>query len=674
MKYTPLKINSLGDLLQNKGFYINPDAVAYMGSSTSLGTYTKGSVVSSTILNVLSDITNLVYQKIGVGTVYNNLISMGANTIPALGNSKPSTYTNTYNGELARYGWLRTIPYQAHKEFYINNGSYSDFVSTLATCYSKKNQLNETINATVNSKTFLDGIYSTMNDLITSDITGVSLSTFYWGQDLIASGRVIDLSTISTFGEPVNLLKTLYKNNALTKSVNLALLSAGLSATTIAQLVEGQQATLEQQRLLYAAFCLIMGNDLEQVLIPLNCQTPGLETLADLLFIKKIFPNSYTTLTYPKFNGTTQPTNSKTYYLIFSNGGINLSIDPAIGNRLQTMVPPDVAFTADAFSTAMMQIRNIQTMNIEKFSQVVTNLENTTGLSNVNGTSKPTNTLMADSVLNTIAKGSGNDGTYNMCDFFGSMTSLQYPWQELQVNIANAQSGTLQSIYNQMYSVMNSSDFSTMQILIDKANAEIAVIKSTKPDLANQLNTTYNLFGTYLQKEQDARSLALPGIEDLTSNNLDVISFTQSIDLYSQETEIKGMAVVLENICDRSTIGGNNIIAAMREARNARRLGLTGAEQDNDVNSQSELILPRPTGFTTSELPIEGYTNGVNTSMVPIITGAATTPGSFAGSQETTLIPDNLSILVQPSSDTVLTPDQSIQDVVLCNCDCWDNL
>ena len=674
MKYTPLKINSLGDLLQNKGFRINPDVIAYMGSSTNLNNYTKGSVVADTVLSVLSDVTDLVYQKIGVGTVYNNLISIGSSTIPALGNSKPSTYTRTYDGQLARYGWLRTIPYQAHNEFYINNGSYSDFINTLSTCYSKKNQLNEPINAAINSETFLDGIYSNMNDLITSDITGVSLSTFYWGQDLIASGKVIDLTTISTFGEPVNLLKTLYKNNALTKSVNLALLSAGLSSTVITQLVEGQQATLDQQRVIYAAFCLILGNDLKEVLIPLNCQTPGLNSLADLLSIRSLFPNSYQTLTYPKFNGTVQPTNSKTYYLIFSNGAPNLSMNPSLGDRLRTMVPPDIAFTADAFSTSMLQIRNIQTMNIEKFSQVVMNLENVTGLTNVNGTSKPTNTLMSNSILNTLAKGSSNNGTYNMCDFFGSMTNLHYQWAELKTKITNAQSSNLQNIYNQMYAVMNSLDYSTMQILIDRANAEIATIKSTKPDIANQLNTTYNLFGTYLQKEQDARSFALPGIADLTSSYLDTVSFTQSIDLYAQETEIKGMAVVLENISDTSTIGGNNTIAAMREARNARRLGQTGAEQDNNVNSPSELVLPRPTGKTTSELPIQGYTNGVNTSMIPIITGAATVPGSFAGSKETMLIPDNLSILVQPSSETVLTPDQSIQEVVLCNCDCWDNL
>jgi hypothetical protein len=60
---------------------------------------------------------------------------------------------------------------------------------------------------------------------------------------------------------------------------------------------------------------------------------------------------------------------------------------------------------------------------------------------------------------------------------------------------------------------------------------------------------------------------------------------------------------------------------------------------------------------------------------VVAITGAAITPGSFAGSQETTLIPDNLDIFkithLQPS---VINPNKAVQDVIDCNCDCWDLL
>jgi len=92
------------------------------------------------------------------------------------------------------------------------------------------------------------------------------------------------------------------------------------------------------------------------------------------------------------------------------------------------------------------------------------------------------------------------------------------------------------------------------------------------------------------------------------------------------------------------------------------------------VNLTSDLVLPRVTGETLGNSPIEGYNNCSNLSNVPIITGAATVPGSLAGSSQTTLIPDNLSILIEPGCATVLTPTEAIADVVLCNCDCWENL
>lgn len=112
----------------------------------------------------------------------------------------------------------------------------------------------------------------------------------------------------------------------------------------------------------------------------------------------------------------------------------------------------------------------------------------------------------------------------------------------------------------------------------------------------------------------------------------------------------------------------------MREARNAKRLGLTGAELDNNVDGTAPIKLPRITGSTLANSPISGYNNSSSLQNIPIVTGAVTTPGSLAGSPETMLIPDNLSILVQPAAASVLTPDDAILDVTLCNCDCWDNI
>ena len=84
-----------------------------------------------------------------------------------------------------------------------------------------------------NGKTYLKGVYSNMNDLISSDITGVTLSTSVFGQDCITLGKVIDLSQIGVFGLPSSLLRTLKKYNAITQSLSLSLLASGLDINQI---------------------------------------------------------------------------------------------------------------------------------------------------------------------------------------------------------------------------------------------------------------------------------------------------------------------------------------------------------------------------------------------------------------------------------------------------------
>ena len=66
-----------------------------------------------------------------------------------------------------------------------------------------------------------------------------------------------------------------------------------------------------------------MGQDLNDILVSLNCKTAGIESLADLLNPIKLFPNSYQTLTVPVYNTVGGPANSKIYYPIYVNEGLN---------------------------------------------------------------------------------------------------------------------------------------------------------------------------------------------------------------------------------------------------------------------------------------------------------------------------------------------------------------
>lgn len=544
-KQSPLGINVLGSLLQNQGLNINTVATSYMGTSTNLSSYTFGSLCNSIpILGLITYSIRGAYigntnpdptlQTVS-NEVYNNLINIGVSSnMGAFGNSKPPTFIYTIppgqygmgptfaprgwggsewiaGNEATSWGFLRLIPFQAYNEFNYNNGliassanipgtpGYLDFLSSFSSASGFAQTNNQTIIAVEKSSTFLKGTYSNMNDLITGDITGVNLATVEFGNDLINLGRAINLNKIKSFGIPSVLLLNLNENNALTQSVVLAILASGIEPSDLSQILDGNLvANIDQQRKLYGAFSLIVGNDLKDVLTPLNCITNSLNSLADLLDVKKIFPTSFQTLTVPVYNPASTQTNSKTYYFIYENGAISskltlpsvtnqfvtyfpddidyvqgtqanenlteaqitqpnnvLNLQPipsGFGSYLYGIIPTDMAIAAGAFSISMTQIKNIEKVEIEKFAQVVRNLETAKDLA-INGTDVPVNSELQQAAKSILATSNGPDGSYTMSSFFGAMSGLPYngPFDLLQREIPNLVTQNLLDIYRQIY-------------------------------------------------------------------------------------------------------------------------------------------------------------------------------------------------------------------------------
>jgi hypothetical protein len=358
-KQSPLGVNTLSSLLQNIGFNINPIMIDYVGSSNSVTQYTPGSIITLTSLLPLTYAIQDAYTRgepnggsTVSDTVYDELITIGASSIPALGNTPPTTFDwtgapgwatdYTHNNAVTQWGYTRLFALQAYNEFNYNSGlsddsgAYKDFLSGFMTTYSFIEYSNSAILAVNNSETFLDGTYSNMDDLITADITGVSVATSLFGQDLITSGKAINLTSIATFGLPSNLLFTLQQNSALTKSVSLALIASGITVAELGELLGNlSNVTKEQEQKIYGAFGIIVGQDLKDILVSLNCKTVGLESLSDLLNPIKLFPNSYQTLTVPVYNTIGGPANSKIYYPIYTNDGLNSNLRLPTVNQQQ---------------------------------------------------------------------------------------------------------------------------------------------------------------------------------------------------------------------------------------------------------------------------------------------------------------------------------------------------
>lgn len=658
---TPNSINLLASLLSGSGLKINATAVGFMGTSASEAIYTKGTIGSSTVLNRLIDSTNSAFGKINSGvtqTTYNALISIGSSTIPALGNSKPATYTSSVSNSLARYGFIRFPALQAYNEFVTGGGAYKDFCLSFITAMSFRDSMNPTIISLANSVNYLQGVYSNMNDLISADITGVNQATLYWGQDLINSGRAIDLANIDKFGTPSVLLLTLQQNNAITQALSYALIFSGLTTTEVSNILNGEEVSAQQEQKIYNAFVLVTSNDLTDILIPLNVQTTGLETLADLLNLLKLFPNSYASLTVPRYNP--ENTSSKTYINIYTNGSISSNITPFnYGDYLTSILPDSIRIACGAFASAMMQIRNIQSTSIESFAQVVTNLETINGLNLVNGnTGTPVDQTSVQAASTSIALGSGTNGIYLATDFFGAMSGLNYNYARIQELILQLQSSNLATIYNNILTRLSgSAPYDTdLMNLIAQANTEITNIKNNNSNASTELNNLWSQIGTNLMKETASRTAALPS--NATATTSSITSFVDNYNSYALDTGQYQSAAVLEAISNTTILGGQSSIALMREIRNANRLGLCGLELDNNI-SNSQTVTPQSSIGNVSR-----------------VTGESDTPGSFGGSSETDLIPSNLDIFNISTSVSVptQTPSQALQDVIDCNCDCWDNL
>ena len=435
--------------------------------------------------------------------------------------------TTNPNVSITQWGWIRCHALQAWNEFNWNGivvdptdpsipsylqgykmPQYSDFLSSVNSGQAYISQNNPSILATHNSNTFLDGTYSNMNDLISADITGVSLSTLSFGTDLENLGMALSLSNIDSFGLPSNLLRTLGSQGAITQDLSLVLLAAGLTSVEISEIAEGiiGNPTEEQERKIYGAFLMMTGENLKAILAPIQCKTQGFSTLADLLDVQKLFPNSYASLTVPMYNAAPGPTNSKTYYLIYIGNGINTALktpemreyvgtltpagSPPISETstvpanyreipkgfdsyLVGIIPENQAIAAGAFSFTMRQINSIQTFDILQFAKVVKGIENVSDLPLTGGTSKPTNQQMINQSTTKGSLGTGPYGSYTMSDLFGCMSGLPYPWKLIQQRIKQLETKNLYNIYRELFLAVTW-DAATVTVIPETREVEIS--------------------------------------------------------------------------------------------------------------------------------------------------------------------------------------------------------
>ena len=581
-------------------------------------------------------------------------------------------------------GFIGTIARQAYNEMWSGQfNQYNDIVNSFSMCAGTRTQNNQQIGSLTNSKAFMSGNFSNINDLTTNDISGVTQAFRVWGNDLINCGKTIDLSKIHKFGTPSVLLITLQNCGAVTNAVGLALQYAGLNSDELAKIFDPTYTpTPVQEKKIYEAFKLVSGPDLYSlntgVTIQMNCKLNNLRTLADLLDPSYLFPNSFNALTVPQYRMDVNT--SKIYYFIYLNGGVNPQVK-TLGGTLTTqligIIPDDLATACGAFSVTMQQIKNIMQIDVQKFALSVVDLELTSkGLPLVNtATGTPVDIPSVDQQIAQCGLGSGNAGTYRQCDFFGAASG--YPYDECLVTIESTIKQLPTTLLEQTYKALYELSLTAappipdpppdppvppydpvldgqIEALIAIANSRIATIYSTNAFKCAQLNQAWDKMGNQLFIEQRAIPYAIAQTTNITdsASQSDFQSFVSSIEQYATDNSPGENAQTLERISDHTTLGGQSMTASQREARNAERLAWAGAPPDNDVPKEIDVCCASATAVlgaagqitsVTMTSTSSGYTlaNPPEVNIYPYGHGGILTPVIEADGSISTLLIDN---------------------------------
>jgi len=591
MALTTLQLQAAAGLMQNTGVRVAPPLTASVAAYQALAVITPIRATITQGATILSS-----------GTIQ-SLQTFAASSCPALADNIPSG-NNTLVPLTNPSGFSGLITTTAR--FYLGSGDVSKFAQALSTVVGYCGITNEFINSAVNAETFQANTFSGVNNMMTGDLTAVTLNTQEFGADLSNLGNLIDLAQVEKLGSPAALLRQLARQGAVTSQLMIELGRGGIPTDAVIAITQSStDVSPAVEKIMYQAMTQITGNDLAQVKQILGVTTPNIDTMADLLNPVKIFPNSYQTFSTPTCSGDRN--------IYSDNDAVDTDLSQELPvyamdgyQQLASIIPPDQALANRALSVSLQQITNITKMSLPALSRSYLSAETAQDLPLVESQTQALDPDTAAYFKNTLATGSGVNGTVVTTDVLGTASGTGYV---TQLNNATNIIGQLQStgalatltwIYQSMLAALFGDDpDSAVSDLIELAQTEIAIIVAANPDAAASLNRDFSAMATHMTQEFAYQAKAGLSISALQSG---VTASTQALAIalpgYGQDTELGGTAEFLEAVADLDTQGGQSLVAAMREGRTAAVLKPLGVGMNNEVSS-----VPQTTPTRAALLP-----------------------------------------------------------------------
>ena len=264
--------------------------------------------------------------------------------------------------------------------------------------------------------------------------------------------------------------------------------------------------------------------------------------------------------------------------------------------RLSVMTTPGLALVNKALSCSLDQVTNIGRMNLPQLSAAFLAAETNKGLPAIQDQSEPLPTADVSYYANSIATGSGVNGTILLTDILGTPAT-----QNVADNIGNCVAiintlydngninnalANLITIYNGIYANTIASAEGNVEAGITAAQSEIGIIIAAYPAETASLNTNFSAISTQITKETELQVRAGMDVGNVQGNNqAAIMSFVSSLPSFGLDTKVGGSAQYLELVANidlstantiAETSAGQSTVAVLREGRTTAALNVAG--------------------------------------------------------------------------------------------------
>ena len=497
--------------------------------------------------------------------------------------------------------------------------SYVAQANLVLTSCAGANNLAQTFSATTGG---MDNITTGSMNLVTDNLSALSL-------DLKALGTTIDLNNLDNLGMPAQLLiQTTRSTGGMIPSLASLLATAGFTSAEINALANGVNVlNLDGQKALYQVMQNITDDNLEQIITILQIDNTVLQlnSMADLLNPRRMFPNSYLTLTCPTANGI-EPIYLSSGDFDPSLGGayddtqVNMALEGTIEDpvaylytgpnntnsysAMRTVIPPGMALANKALALSLSQIKNVQNIGLSALADTMAQITTNRNLPLVQALTTPVPQAVTNSFVNNVGNGSAAGNLLVLNDVIGVITLQVFPTAfETAANTINelnelVQLTALDNIYTDMIDVLNGT-YGTGPVVIPSGPAAgtyidyddafvsglipatesiltaIASDNATTPNASTQVNqAAWTAMQPQLSREIYNQIKAQLNFGSFESNSISA-AMTFGINLHSFAMQPAASAM-LSALANNSSFSGQSLRATLREGRNIRAMDAVG--------------------------------------------------------------------------------------------------